>query len=56
MRAEPAIIGAAVAAVVNLIVLLVFKQELGTEEKAAVVTVVTLAAGLFVRSQVTPTG
>lgn len=54
MRAEPAVIGAAVAAVINAIVLLVFKQELGTEEKTAIVTVVTLVAGLFIRQQVTP--
>jgi hypothetical protein len=54
MKAEPAVIGAAVAAIINLIVLLVFKHELGTEEKAAIVTVVTLVAGVFIRSQVTP--
>lgn len=54
MKAEPAVIGAVVAAVINAVVLIVFKQELDTEEKAAIVTVVTLIAGLFVRSQVSP--
>lgn len=54
MRAEPAAIGAAVAAIVNIIVLLVLKKELSLEEQAAIVGVVTLVAGLFVRSQVSP--
>jgi hypothetical protein len=54
MRAEPAAIGAAVAAIINVVVLLVLKQELNLEEQAAIVTVVTLIAGLFIRSQVTP--
>lgn len=54
MRSEPAVIGAALAAVVNLLVLLVFKHELSADEKAAIITVVTLLAGVFVRSQVTP--
>jgi hypothetical protein len=54
MRAEPAAIGAAVAAIINAVVLIVLKQELSLEEQAAIVTVVTLIAGLFIRSQVTP--
>lgn len=55
MKAEPAAIGAAVAAIVNVVVLLVLKKELSIEEQTAIVTVVTLVAGLFIRSQVTPT-
>jgi hypothetical protein len=54
MRKEPAVIGAALAAVVNVIVLLVFKRELEAEEKAAVVTVVTLLWGVWTRSKVRP--
>lgn len=54
MRAEPAAIGAAVAAAINLIVLLVLKHELSLEEQAAIVSIVTLIAGLFIRSRVTP--
>jgi hypothetical protein len=54
MKTEPAVVGAAIAAVLNAIVLLVFKTELGTEEKAAILTVVNLAAGLFIRANVTP--
>lgn len=51
---EPAVIGVAVAAVINAIVLIVFKQELDLDVQTAIVSVVTLIAGLFVRSQVTP--
>lgn len=47
-------IGAAIAAVISVIVLLVFGRELEKEEEAAIVAVVTLLAGLFVRSKVTP--
>lgn len=54
MTAEPAVIGVGVAAAINLLVLLLLKHELGVEERAAIVTVVTLLAGLFVRSKVTP--
>jgi hypothetical protein len=53
---EPAVIGTALAAVINLIVLLVFDHELSEEQTVAIVSVVTIAAGLFVRSKVTPTG
>lgn len=56
MKAEPAMIGAALAAVLSVIVLLVFGRELSKEEEAAIVAVVTLIMGLFVRSKVTPTG
>lgn len=55
MKTEPAAIGAVSAAVVNLVVLLVLKKELSLEEQAAIVSVVTVIAGLFIRSQVTPT-
>jgi hypothetical protein len=51
---EPAVIGTAIAAVISAIVLLVFGTELSREVEAAIVTVVTLLAGLFVRQQVTP--
>lgn len=54
MKAEPAVIGAAVAALINAIVLIVLKQELSVDERTAIVTVVTIIAGLFVRSKVTP--
>lgn len=53
---EPAVIGTAVATVINLVVLLVFKHDLSVEEKAAIVSVVTLLAGVFIRQSVTPTG
>ena len=55
MRAEPAVIGAAVAAILNLVVLLMLGEELTVEQQGAIVTVVTVLAGLFIRSQVTPT-
>lgn len=55
MKTEPAVIGAAVATILNLVVLLVLKKELSVEEQAAIVAVVTLIAGFFVRSQVVPT-
>lgn len=54
MKTEPAVVGAAVAAIVNLVVLLLLKHELSIEERGAIVTVVTVIAGLFIRSQVTP--
>lgn len=53
-KTEPAAIGAIVAAALNVVVLLVLKKELSLEEQAAIVTAVTLVAGLFVRSKVTP--
>lgn len=53
---EPAAIGAAVAAVVSLIVLLVFGHELSKQEEAAIVTVVIAVAGLWTRSKVQPVG
>lgn len=54
MKAEPAAVGAIIAAIINAIVLIVFKQELDIEERAAIVTAVTLVAGLFIRSKVAP--
>jgi hypothetical protein len=51
---EPAVIGTAVAAVISVVTLIVFGQELTKEQEAAVVGVVTILAGLFVRSQVSP--
>ena len=54
MKAEPAAIGAVVAAVLNAVVLLVLKKELSIEEQTAIVTVVTVIAGLFIRQNVTP--
>lgn len=56
MRAEPAMIGAAIAAVLSVITLLVFGHELTKEEEAAIVAVVTLIMGLFVRAKVSPVG
>lgn len=51
---EPAVIGAAVAAVINVLVLLVFKHELDPGVQAAIVAAVTAIAGVFIRQQVTP--
>ena len=51
---EPVAIVAAIATVINAIVLLVFKQELSLDEQAAIVSVVTLIAGFIARSRVTP--
>lgn len=54
MTAEPAAVGAIVAAALNAVVILVLKHDLSPEEKTAIVTAVTLIAGLFIRSKVTP--
>ena len=54
MKTEPAAIGAALAAIINVVVLLVLKKELSLEEQSAIVAVVTIIAGLFVRANVTP--
>lgn len=54
MKAEPAVIGAVVAAAINAVVLVLLKHDLSPDEKAAIVTVVTLLAGVFIRSKVTP--
>jgi hypothetical protein len=51
---EPAIIAAAIATIINAIVLLVFKEELDLEVQTAIITVVTLVAGWIIRSKVTP--
>lgn len=56
MRAEPAVLGAALAAVINVLVLLVFNEGLSKDQETAIVTVVTLVAGFFIRSKVTPAG
>ena len=56
MKAEPAVLAAAFAAVLNVIALLVLDRELDQEETAAVIAVVTILAGFFIRSKVTPVG
>ncbi len=53
---EPAVIGAAVAAIISALVLIVFGRKLEAEEEAAIVSVVVLIAGLFVRGRVSPVG
>ncbi len=50
---EPAAIGAAVAAVVNALVLFA-GLGLTADQEGAVVVVVTMVAGLFIRSKVSP--
>lgn len=54
MKGEPAVIGAALAALINAVVLLLLKHELEPDVKAAIVVVVTALAGVFVRSRVQP--
>ncbi len=54
MKTEPAVIAAAVAAVVNAVVI-AFGGELSQELQAAIVVVVTALAGLVIRSRVSPT-
>ena len=54
MKAEPAAVAAVVVSVISVLTLLVFKRELSQEESTAIVVAVTLIAGFFVRSQVTP--
>ena len=56
MKSEPAAVGASVAAAINAVVLLVLRHELSADVRGAIVVVVTLLAGLYVRSQVTPAG
>ena len=56
MKNEPAAIGAAVAAAINAVVLFALDQSLTLDEQGAIVTVVTVVAGLFIRSKVTPVG
>lgn len=51
---EPVAIITAIATVINVIVLIVFKQELKLEEQTAIVAVLTLIAGFVARSRVTP--
>lgn len=52
--AEPAAIGTAIAAAVNMIVLLLLNHDLSNDVQSAIVAVVTLLAGVWVRSRVTP--
>lgn len=54
MTNEPAAIGAAAAAAINAVVLFALGGSLSVEEQGAIVTVVTLVAGLFIRSKVSP--
>ena len=51
---EPAVIGTAIAAAVNAVVLFALKHELDPEVQKAIVVIVTLIAGWVVRSRVTP--
>jgi hypothetical protein len=54
MTREPALLTAAILAVIDLVVLLVFGHKLNDEETAAILAVVTALGGLVVRSQVSP--
>ena len=54
MKTEPAVIVALVSAVIALAVS--FGLSLSEEQVGAIMAVVTILAGLVVRSQVTPTG
>lgn len=54
MTTEPAAIGVSVAAAINAVVLFALGESLTVEEQGAIVTIVTLVAGLFIRSKVTP--
>lgn len=56
MTREPAVLAAAVAAIISAAVLLITGTELGEEAQAAIVTVITLIAGAVIRSRVTPAG
>jgi hypothetical protein len=51
---EPAAIGTIVAAAINAIVLFALKHELDPDVQSAIVLIVTMIAGLFIRSKVTP--
>lgn len=55
LKTEPVGIAAAVTAILNVLVLL-GAIHLDTDQLAAINTAVVLVLGLFVRSQVTPTG
>lgn len=54
MKKEPAAIGAGVAAALNAIVMFALGESLSVEEQGAIVTAVTVIAGLFIRSKVSP--
>ncbi len=53
MNLEPAMIGALTAAIINLVV--IFGVDVTEEQTAAIISVVTILMGLYIRSQVTPT-
>jgi len=55
IKTEPVAVSAAVTAVLNVLVLLGV-LDLDPDQLAAINTAVVLVLGLFVRSQVTPTG
>jgi hypothetical protein len=54
MKNEPAVLGAAFAALINGVVLILLKHELSPEARDAIVLVVTTGAGFFIRSKVSP--
>lgn len=54
MRGEPAVIGAALAAAINAVVLLLLNHELDRDVQEAIVIVVTALAGVFIRQRVRP--
>lgn len=53
-KAEPAVIGAAIAALLNGLAIFALGDELTEDQQGAIVVTVTVLAGLFVRSKVTP--
>ncbi len=53
-KSEPAAIGTAIAAAVNALVLFALDASLTLDQQAAIVTVVTLIAGVMIRSRVNP--
>lgn len=54
MTREPAVIATGIAGIINAVVLLATGEALDAEAQAAIVTVVTLIAGVIVRQLVTP--
>ncbi len=53
-KSEPAAIGTAIAAAINALVLFALDASLTLDQQAAIVTVVTLIAGVMIRSRVNP--
>ena len=51
---EPAVLGAAFAALVNALAIFVFGEDLSEEQTGAIVVTITVLAGFFIRSKVTP--